>query len=87
MEKSIFDLAVDELLELQKLTKIELRKMFKGVRPFRMEKVSDEDRIARYMEWAENPQLEMEQRQEWGDEEIDKIHVNMQDLIRRSSNG
>ncbi len=79
--RSIFDMAVDELLELQKSTKIELRKMFKGVRPFRMEKVSDEDRIADYMKWASNPQMEMELRQSLGDEEVNGIHVNMQKLI------
>ena len=82
MEKSIFDLAVDELLELQKSTKIELRKMFKGVRPFRTEKVSDEDRIADYMKWADTP-MEDELREKFGDESIDKIRNDMHDLINR----
>ena len=80
--RSIFDMAVDELLELQKSTKIELRKMFKGVRPFRMEKVSDEDRIAQYMKWADTP-MEGDLRQQFGDESIDTIRNNMHDLINR----
>ncbi len=87
MAKSVFDLAVDELLERQKLTKIKLREMFKGVKPFRMEKVSDEDRIADYMKWANNPEMEQELRQGLGDGEINKIHENMQDLSRRNSDG
>ena len=48
MEKSIFELAVEELLERQHLTKLELRKRFKGVKPFRMEPVSDADLLYDY---------------------------------------
>ena len=48
MEKSIFELAVEELLERQHLTKLELRKRFKGVKPFRMERVSDADLLYDY---------------------------------------
>ena len=87
MEKSVFDITVDILIERQKLTRAKLREMFKGVKPFRMEKVSDEDRIAKYMQWANNPEMEGELRQGLGDDEINKIHGNMQDLIRRNSNG
>ncbi len=81
MAKSVFDITVDILLERQKLTKAKLREMFRGVRPFRMEKVSDEDRINKYMQWANNPEMEQELRQGLGDEEINKIHENMQGLI------
>ena len=83
MEKSIFDIAVDILIERRGLAKVELRKRFKGVKPFRMEKVSDEDRIANYMQWANDPEMEMEMRQSLGDEGVDTIHNNMHNLINR----
>ena len=82
MDKSIFAMTVDILLERQKLTKAKLREMFKGVKPFRMEKVSDEDRIVDYMKWADTP-MEDELRQKFGDESIDKIRNDMHDLINR----
>ena len=78
-DKSIFDLAVDELLERQKLTTVELHKRFKGTRPFRTEKMSDEDRLAEYHQWANTP-MEAELRAKVGDAEIDQIHVNMHEL-------
>ena len=82
MEKSVFDITVDILIERQKLTRAKLREMFKGVKPFRMEKVSDEDRIAQYMKWADTP-MEDDLRQQFGDESIDTIRNNMHDLINR----
>lgn len=81
MEKSIFDLAVDELLERQRLTKIELHKRFKGVKPFRMEKVPDEERIQNYLQIDD--EMEQEMRQQFGDDAMDKMHLNMRELINR----
>ena len=48
MEKSIFDLTVDELVSRQKLVKSELHKRFKKTKPFRMEPVSDEELLYEY---------------------------------------
>ena len=84
MEKTIFDMAVDELLERQYYTTLELRKRFKGTKPFRMEKMSDEDRISEYMGWANTP-MEAELRAQMGDVEIDKIHARMQQLIDKGA--
>lgn len=84
MSKSIFDRAVDILIERQQFATLKLQERFKGVDPFRQEKVSDEDRIAEYMGWANTP-MEGELRQEFGDNEIDKVHANMRDLIDRST--
>ena len=86
METSIFDMAVDILLERQNDVTLELHKRFKNTKPFRMEKMSDADRINEYMQWANTPQ-EAELRQQFGDNEIEQVHANIQDLIRRSSNG
>ena len=48
LEKSIFELAVDELLERQQLTKLELRARFKKTKPFRMEQVPADEMLAEY---------------------------------------
>lgn len=82
--KSIFDRAVDILIERQQLATIELQRRFKGVDPFRKEKVSDEQRIGDYMKWAGQP-MEQELRQQFGDEQIDGIHNDMHDLINRGT--
>jgi len=84
MEKTIFDLAVDELLERQYYATLELHKRFKNTKPFRMEPMSDEDRIAEYMQWAGTP-MEQELRRQLGDAEIDKIHMNIQQLADRGA--
>ena len=48
LEKSIFELAVDELLERQQLTKLELRERFKRTKPFRMEEVPQAEMLYEY---------------------------------------
>ena len=48
LEKSIFELAVDELLERQQLTKLELRARFKKTKPFRMEEVKMDEMMYEY---------------------------------------
>ena len=83
MEDSIFELAVNELLERQALVKAELRKRFKGVKPFRMEKVTDEELIMNYQQILDNPDIEAQLRAEMGDEPIDKLHTDMHELINR----
>ena len=72
-------MAVDELLERQYYTTLELQKRFKGTKPFRMEKMSDDDRLAEYHQWANTP-MEQELRAQMGDAEIDKIHQTMHGL-------
>ena len=46
--KSIFELAVDELVERQQLTKLELRARFKKTKPFRMEEVPADEMLYEY---------------------------------------
>jgi len=48
LEKSIFELAVDELLELQQLAKLELRARFKRTKPFRMKEIPADERLYEY---------------------------------------
>ncbi len=84
METSIFDMAVDILLERQNDVTLELHKRFKNTKPFRMEKMSDADRINEYMQWAGTP-MEQELRQQLGNQEIDQIHMNIQQLIDKGA--
>lgn len=55
---------------------------FKGANPYRQEPMSDADRINNYIQWADTP-MEQEFRQQMGDQEIDKIHFNMQELMKK----
>ena len=48
-DKSDFDIAVDFLLEDVKALMGETHKMFKGKRPFRSVKMSDEEAISKYI--------------------------------------
>ena len=48
LEKSIFELAVDELVERQRLTKLELRARFKKTRPFRMKEIPGDKMLYEY---------------------------------------
>jgi len=48
METSIFEDAVEILLERQQLTKLELRARFKKTRPFRMEQVPTDEMMYEY---------------------------------------
>ena len=87
MEKSIFELAIEELLERQKLTKVELRKRFKGAKPFGMEKVPDEQRIMDYQEMMDNPDILQQFEQSMPPEEVQMYHSNMHELINKKLMG
>jgi len=84
MESSIFDITVDILVERARDARAELVKRFKKTKPFRMEPMSDTERIQQYMQWAGTP-MEDELRAQGMD--VDAIHMNMQQLIRRQLNG
>ena len=48
MEVSIWDLAVDELVERQRMARAELQQRFKKTKPFRMEPMSEKKALADY---------------------------------------
>ena len=48
MEKSIFDLVVDDLVERQRMAKAELQERFKRSKPFRMEPIPPEEMLYEY---------------------------------------
>lgn len=57
-------------------------KQFKGTNPYRKERIPDEERIMNYMNLT--PDVEQELRGQFGDEQVEKMHLNMQELITRS---
>ena len=81
MEESIFELAVNELLERQRLTKLELRERFKKTKPFRMEPVSEDEQLAEYM--AMTPETMDERLQRDGIEATNAYIMQMEELKRR----
>ncbi|KKN57541.1 hypothetical protein LCGC14_0560870 [marine sediment metagenome] len=83
MRQNVFDTATDILKERMGNANLLITKMFKGARPYRQEPKSDEDRIRDYMQWANDPQMEQQLRQEFGNEGVDKMHTDMQELITR----
>ena len=48
MEKSVFDLVIDDLVERQKDLKTELRERFKRTKPFRMDPIPRKEMIYKY---------------------------------------
>lgn len=81
MEKSILELAVDELIERQRLVKDELRQRFKKTKPFRMEPVSEDKQLSEYMEMT--PELMGERIQRDGAEVTEEYIGRMESLKRR----
>ena len=77
-EASIYDNIVEELKSRNRLVKEELRRRFKGVKPFRMEKISRKERLMQYDEMiAREDWL----RQNYGDEVVDAYKSKFQEEL------
>lgn len=86
MEKSIYDLVVDELNSRQRDVREELRKRFKKTKPFRMVKVSDKERLDEYLRMT--PQDMQMAIQQQGEESVNNYIGEMEELKnRRMYNG
>ncbi len=83
VRENSFDRVTDKVASKVGRAKAKVHSYFKGTNPYRQEPMSDEDRITNYMKWANNPEMEQELRQQFGDESIDTIRNNMHDLINR----
>ena len=79
MESSIFDITVDILVERARDARAELVKRFKKTKPFRMEPMSDDERIQQYM--TKIQPYEQELRAQGMD--VDTIRTQMHELINR----
>lgn len=85
MEKSFLDIYVDELKDTLQSIRFETQQMFRGKKPFRMEKMTPEQRIDRFLQIT--PDMEAEMRQSFGDDAYDKYKFNMNDeILRRQRN-
>lgn len=83
MEKSIFDMTVDILVERGKDARNILVERFKKTKPFRMEPMSDKDMVDNYRKIKADPMLEQEIRQALGEAEFEQMEFNMHELINR----
>lgn len=81
MEKSILELAVDDLVERQRLVKDELRLRFKKTKPFMMEPVSEDKMLEQYM--ATTPEDMDGYIQAYGEDTVNEMIGQMEDLKRR----
>jgi len=85
LDKSIFELAVDELLERQQLTKLELRARFKKTKPFRMREVPVDERLYEYNTMTPeklNTMIETYDR-----EDVNQYIMEMEQLKRKKQQG
>jgi len=81
--KSIFELAVDELLERQQLTKLELRERFKKTKPFRMEPVPTDEMLYEYNQMSKNPQRLIRLLETYDREDVNQYIMEMEQLKRK----
>ena len=73
-KQSEFDAAVDILLDRQRSATNELIRRFKNTRPFRQEPISHKEMMLNYDDMMSR---EVELRQDFGDEMVDKYKENM----------
>jgi len=83
LEKSIFELAVDDLLELQQLAKLELRARFKGTKPFRMQKISTDEMLYEYEAMKRTPEKLLTMIETYGREDVNQYIMEMEQLKRK----
>ena len=79
--KSIFELAVDELVERQRLTKLELRARFKKTKPFRMEEVPQAEMLYEYNTMT--PEKLNSLLQTYDREDVNQYIMEMEELKRK----
>ena len=81
VELNLYDEVVNELLERQRLVKQELVRRFKKTNPFRMEKISPEERLYQYEQEKQNPQLMIERLKRDGWDKTDQYIYDMEKLL------
>ena len=84
MRENRLDIITDKIKA--RITRItaNAQKQFKGTNPYRKERIPDEERIMNYLNLT--PDVEQEMRMQFGDENIEQMHLNMQELMRRKGN-
>lgn len=86
-KEGLYDMVVEELHRRRRLVRAEVHKRFKGDKPFRMEPVSDAERIMQYMDFTKDPATEQDfMAKGMNPQAIQAYHQQMQDLIRRVKN-
>ena len=85
METSIFEDAVEILLERQRLTKLELKARFKKTKPFRMEQVPTDEMMYEYNTMT--PEKFNTLLNTYGEEVMNEFVYNMEMLKKKKQGG
>lgn len=80
MEKSVYDMVVDEMVDRHRLVKAELQARFKKTKPFRQEPKTHKELVMDYDEFLKN---ESQLRTNFGDDAVDTYKLKLQDELRR----
>ena len=83
LEKSIFEDAVEILLERQRLTKLELRARFKKTRPFRMKEIPVDEMLYEYEAMKRTPKKLNTMIETYGREDVNSLIFSMEQLKKR----
>jgi len=83
LEKSIFEDAVEILLERQQLTKLELRARFKKTRPFRMKEIPVDEMLYEYEAMKRTPEKLLTMIETYGREDVNSLIFSMEQLKKR----
>ena len=87
LEKSIFEDAVEILLERQQLTKLELRARFKKTRPFRMKEIPVDEMLYEYEAMKRTPEKLLAMIETYGREDVNQYIMEMEQLKRKKQGG
>ena len=87
LEESLYDLVVDELLERQQLTKLELRARFKKTRPFRMKEIPVDEMLYEYEAMKRTPKKLNTMIETYGREDVNQYIMEMEQLKRKKQGG
>jgi aspartate/tyrosine/aromatic aminotransferase len=80
-EKSVWDLAVDELVNRHKLVSDELQRRFRKTRPFRMEAMSEQEALYYYNQLT--PEQINSLIETYGRDEVNQMIYEMEQIKRR----
>ncbi len=85
MKNNKFDIVTDEVKRRMSLAIGEARRRFKNTNPYRMEKVTDEDRIRDYQTLT--PEKIAFAKQNFGENEVNAYLTKMQNLLAEKADG
>jgi hypothetical protein len=83
MRQNFYDRIQDKMDTIIERSSDQMSKFFKGTNPYGKKPKTDKERLDEYHQLSANPDVEMQLRQNFGDEAIDKYHLRMAELANR----